>query len=71
MKRRVDTMQTKPINQLDKGKTELLEVKKASNLADIHYIRQKEPKGLGHAVWCRRNFIGNEPFAVLAWRRYC
>jgi len=40
-------------------------VKKASNLADIHYIRQKEPKGLGHAVWCARNFIGDEPFAVL------
>src|SRR5690606_36874047 len=30
-----------------------------------HYIRQKEPKGLGHAVWCTRKFIGNEPFAVL------
>ncbi|MEH6888041.1 sugar phosphate nucleotidyltransferase, partial [Priestia megaterium] len=29
------------------------------------YIRQKEPKGLGHAVWCARNFIGDEPFAVL------
>ena len=50
----------------ENGKTELLEkVKKASNLADIHYIRQKEPKGLGHAVWCARNFIGDEPFAVL------
>jgi UTP--glucose-1-phosphate uridylyltransferase len=32
---------------------------------DIHYIRQKEPKGLGHAVWCARKFIGDEPFAVL------
>ena len=32
---------------------------------DIHYIRQKEPKGLGHAVWCARKFVGNEPFAVL------
>src|SRR5690625_5106714 len=32
---------------------------------DLHYIRQKEPKGLGHAVWCARKFIGNEPFAVL------
>lgn len=53
-------------NLEEKGKTELLEkVKKASNLADIHYIRQKEPKGLGHAVWCARNFIGDEPFAVL------
>ncbi|MCR1992430.1 UTP--glucose-1-phosphate uridylyltransferase GalU [Bacillus subtilis] len=53
-------------NLEEKGKIELLEkVKKSSNLADIHYIRQKEPKGLGHAVWCARNFIGDEPFAVL------
>jgi UTP--glucose-1-phosphate uridylyltransferase len=53
-------------NLLEKGKTELLnKVNYASNLADIHYIRQKEPKGLGHAVWCARNFIGDEPFAVL------
>ncbi len=36
-----------------------------SNLVDIHYIRQKEPKGLGHAIYCARSFIGNEPFAVL------
>ncbi|MCT2346715.1 UTP--glucose-1-phosphate uridylyltransferase GalU [Niallia taxi] len=49
-----------------KGKEDLLnKVRFASNLADIHYIRQKEPKGLGHAVWCARNFIGDEPFAVL------
>ncbi|MEK5058195.1 MULTISPECIES: UTP--glucose-1-phosphate uridylyltransferase GalU [unclassified Paenibacillus] len=48
-----------------KGKFDLLEeVRKSSNV-DIHYIRQKEPKGLGHAVWCARNFIGDEPFAVL------
>ncbi|MCM3786680.1 UTP--glucose-1-phosphate uridylyltransferase GalU [Neobacillus mesonae] len=48
-----------------KGKMDLLEeVRKSSNV-DIHYIRQKEPKGLGHAVWCARNFIGDEPFAVL------
>lgn len=53
-------------NLRSKGKHELLErVQYATNLADIHYIRQKEPKGLGHAVWCARNFIGNEPFAVL------
>ena len=32
---------------------------------EIHYIRQKEPLGLGHAVWCARKFIGNDPFAVL------
>jgi len=53
-------------NLMEKGKYELLEkVKHASNLANIHYIRQKEPKGLGHAVWCARKFIGDEPFAVL------
>src|SRR5690606_35972523 len=49
-----------------KNKEQLLdEVRRISNLTDIHYIRQKEPKGLGHAVWCARKFIGNEPFAVL------
>ena len=53
-------------NLLEKGKFDLLnEVQKSSNMVDIHYIRQKEPKGLGHAVWCARKFIGNEPFAVL------
>ena len=34
-------------------------------MADIHYIRQKEPLGLGHAIYCAKSFIGNEPFAVL------
>lgn len=49
-----------------KGKFDLLsEVQKASKLVDIHYIRQKEPNGLGHAIWCARKFIGDEPFAVL------
>lgn len=53
-------------NLIEKGKLDLLElVRYSSNLANIHYIRQKEPKGLGHAVWCARNFIGEEPFAVL------
>lgn len=53
-------------NLLEKKKLQLLEeIKKPSQLADIHYIRQKEPKGLGHAIWCARKFIGNEPFAVL------
>jgi UTP--glucose-1-phosphate uridylyltransferase len=48
------------------GKYEELEViQRISRLADIHYIRQKEPKGLGHAIWCARKFIGNEPFAVM------
>lgn len=51
---------------LQKGKLDLLsEVQKPSDLIDIHYIRQKEPRGLGHAIWCARKFIGNEPFAVL------
>ncbi|MFS0881678.1 UTP--glucose-1-phosphate uridylyltransferase GalU [Metabacillus niabensis] len=53
-------------NLIEKGKYDLLEkVRHSSNLANIHYIRQKEPKGLGHAVLCARNFIGDEPFAVL------
>lgn len=53
-------------NLVEKGKFDLLEkVQIPSGLANIHYIRQQEPKGLGHAVWCARNFIGDEPFAVL------
>lgn len=49
-----------------KGEFELLEkIKKLSNLANIHYIRQNEPLGLGQAVYCGKSFIGNEPFAVL------
>jgi UTP--glucose-1-phosphate uridylyltransferase len=53
-------------NLLGKGKLELLrEVQYPSKMVDIHYIRQQEPKGLGHAVWCARKFIGDEPFAVL------
>ena len=48
------------------GKYDLLEeVKKISDMVNIHYIRQKEPKGLGHAIHCAKSFIGNEPFAVL------
>lgn len=51
---------------LKKQKLNLLaKVQHAGNMVDIHYIRQKEPLGLGHAVWCARNFIGEEPFAVL------
>lgn len=49
-----------------KEKWDLLkEVQGISNLANIHYIRQKEPKGLGHAIACASRFIGDEPFAVL------
>lgn len=50
---------------LKKGKTDMLDsVLKTSNV-EIHYIRQKQPLGLGHAIWSARKFIGNEPFAVL------
>jgi len=49
-----------------KHKDELLQqVDYISNLAEIYYIRQKEPKGLGHAISCARTFVGNEPFAVM------
>ncbi len=49
-----------------KGKKEMLKmVKDISNMVNIHYIRQKEPKGLGHAIHCAKSFIGNEPFAVM------
>lgn len=51
---------------LKKQKMALLdEIQGISNMANIHYIRQKEPKGLGHAINCAQHFIGNEPFAVL------
>lgn len=52
-------------NLFKKGKFELLEKVRNSSKIELHYIRQKEPKGLGHAVWTARKFIGNEPFAVL------
>ncbi|MEK5184011.1 UTP--glucose-1-phosphate uridylyltransferase GalU [Solibacillus sp. FSL W7-1324] len=52
-------------NLIEKGKLEMLEKVQASANVEIHYIRQKEPLGLGHAIWCARKFIGNEPFAVL------
>lgn len=50
-----------------KGKTELLEELRATNMDSgaIAYIRQNRPQGLGHAVWCARRLIGDEPFAVL------
>ena len=46
------------------GKMDLLKKVQEAEV-EIHYIRQHEPKGLGHAIWCARNFIGDEPFAVL------
>lgn len=49
-----------------KGKKDLLEiVRQVSNMVNIHYIRQKEPNGLGHAIHCAKSFIKDEPFAVL------
>lgn len=48
------------------GKKEMLKmVEDISNMADIYYIRQKEPKGLGHAISCAKTFVGDEPFAIL------
>ena len=48
------------------GKEEMLKmVRDISDMVDIHFIRQKEPKGLGHAISCAKTFVGNEPFAVL------
>ncbi|OXM14045.1 UTP--glucose-1-phosphate uridylyltransferase [Paenibacillus herberti] len=50
----------------ERGSEEMLElVRGISRLADIVYVRQREPLGLGHAVLCARSFIGSEPFAVL------
>jgi UTP--glucose-1-phosphate uridylyltransferase len=46
-------------------KSELKMLNDIANMANIYYVRQKEPRGLGHAVLCAQSFIGNEPFAVL------
>lgn len=53
--------------ELEKNnKQDVLEmVRNISEIANIHYIRQKEPRGLGHAILTARHFIGDEPFAVL------
>ena len=51
---------------LESGKIkQAKEINDIANLANIYYIRQRGPKGLGHAVLCAKSFIGNEPFAVL------
>ena len=48
------------------GKQEMLEmIREISDMVNIHFIRQKEPRGLGHAILCAKTFVGNEPFAVL------
>ena len=52
------------LNQAGKDK-ELHEVRRAADLANIFYVRQKETKGLGHAIWRAKRFVGDEPFAIL------
>jgi UTP--glucose-1-phosphate uridylyltransferase len=54
-------------NNLEKNnKEELLEeIKKISKMINIHTVRQKDPLGLGHAIYCAKTFVGDEPFAVL------
>lgn len=48
------------------GKTDLLEmVESISGMTNVYFVRQKETKGLGHAIHCAKAFVGNEPFAVL------
>ena len=51
----------------EKGKHDLLKALRGSNMESgaIAYIRQTEPRGLGHAVWCARRLVGDEPFAVI------
>lgn len=53
------------LNLREHGKDELLAMVKKIGDINLHYIRQKEPKGLGHAILCAKSFVGNEPFAVL------
>ncbi|MCL2760681.1 MAG: UTP--glucose-1-phosphate uridylyltransferase GalU [Desulfuromonadales bacterium] len=49
-----------------KGKdTELCQVREISNMVRIFYVRQKQALGLGHAILCAKDFVGDEPFAVL------
>lgn len=51
---------------VEKGKEETLqEMREIADMVDIYYVRQKKALGLGHAILCARDFIGNEPFAVL------
>ena len=49
----------------EQGKYDLLNLVEEISDVTIHYVRQKEAKGLGHAVLCAKQFVGNEPFAVL------
>ena len=48
------------------GKQQMLEmVREISDMVNVHFIRQKQPRGLGHAILCAKTFVGDEPFAVL------
>ena len=50
----------------DKGKdAELSQIREIAEMVNIFYVRQKQAMGLGHAILCARDFVGNEPFAVL------
>ena len=40
-------------------------IREVADMADVYFVRQKETKGLGHAVWRAKSFVGNEPFAIL------
>lgn len=51
---------------LDSGKQELYEdMLRIAGMANIQYVRQQQPRGLGHAILCAKTFVGDEPFAVL------
>lgn len=52
-------------NLLEHGKEDLLKIVQEIGNINIHFVRQKEPKGLGHAILCAKRFVGHEPFAVL------
>ncbi len=62
-----DHSQTLEAELRKKGKTDLLEILKETNMdsGEIAYVRQHKALGLGHAVWCARRLIHNEPFAVI------
>ena len=53
------------LNLEEHGKLKELEMVRKISDVRIHYIRQKEPRGLGHAILCAKQFVGEEPFAVL------
>jgi UTP--glucose-1-phosphate uridylyltransferase len=57
----------------ERGKTEILDEMRENELRDgaISYVRQSKALGLGHAVWCARHIVGNEPFAVILPDDYC